>query len=74
MLLLSLQGNWWSTEAESLWVDVKAKEQEYQERVCCVCGCEDNEGLESLVGRSFHCYMHGELRVKVYSVDIFLEH
>lgn len=65
-MLLSLQGNWWSTETDILWTDVKAKEREHQEPVCCVCGCEDNEVLESLVGQSFHFYMHGEPRVKRY--------
>ncbi|KAL3680345.1 hypothetical protein R1sor_023301 [Riccia sorocarpa] len=49
VIRLDEQGECANLQLEDLWTDVKPKEREVDESVCCICGCEDNQEFEMMV-------------------------
>ena len=46
----TVQGKYWSMGSEDTHAGMTFREQEDRLSACCVCGCEDNEFFEPLVG------------------------
>ncbi|KAL2612684.1 hypothetical protein R1flu_024376 [Riccia fluitans] len=49
VIRLDEQGECANLQLEDLWTDVKPKEREGDESVCCICGCEDNQDFETMI-------------------------